>query len=234
LKSKARVADRIVLVAGGKGGVGKTTIAAGIADMHAERHRVGVMDSDISGPSVATLYGLSDPPKVRDGRILPLKSSGVSVVSTGVFGAADKAFAWTGPLLRGALRQLIHDVDWGSPDFLVIDTPPGTNEVHLELLRLLEIDQVVVVTAADPLAAADTKRCLRFYSEAGLRVDLVVENMAKRACDKCGSVVELGSGSGDWAGPKLRLPHHQLTGSMNLVKAVSREMSAQPESQVLR
>lgn len=175
---------RVVLVAGGKGGVGRTTVAAGLAFALAREHEVGLLDGDLSSPNLPALLGVSGPPRVRDGMMVPaLASDGaatVSLMSTGLFGRPDTVFAWQGPLLRGVVRQFVRDVDWGKPDYLVVDLPAGAGPVHAALIDVLAPDAAVVVTTADPLAVADTRRCVRFLEDV-VPVAAIVENRADAA-----------------------------------------------------
>jgi Mrp family chromosome partitioning ATPase len=175
---------RTILVAGGKGGVGRTTVAAGLAFALAREHSVGLLDGDLSSPNLPVLLGVSGPPRVHDGMMVPpLASEGplsVPLMSTGLFGRPDTVFAWQGPLLRGVVRQFVRDVDWGKPDYLVVDMPSGTGQVHAALIDALTPDAAVVVTTPDPLALADHRRCLRFLEDL-LPVATVVENRADPA-----------------------------------------------------
>ncbi|TWP50435.1 ATP-binding protein [Lentzea tibetensis] len=172
---------RVVLVAGSKGGVGRTTVAAGLAFALAREHEVGLLDADLSCPNLPVLLGVSGPPRVLDGKMVPAKASDgpvtVSLMSTGLFGGPDTVFAWQGPLLRGVVRQFVRDVDWGKPDYLVVDVPSGTGPVHAALIDALAPATAVVVTTSDRLALTDTRRCLRFLEDV-VPVAAIVENRA--------------------------------------------------------
>jgi ATP-binding protein involved in chromosome partitioning len=204
---------QVVMVAGGKGGVGKTTVAAGLAFRLAARGaRVGLVDADVSGPSVPVLLDLAGPVRVRDGAMVPPLAhdgeAGVRVMSSGLFGEGDKAFTWQGPLLRGVLRQFLRDVAWAAPDYLVVDTPPGTGETHTVVMDELAPDATVLVTTPQALAVADTRRSMAFF-QAVAPVRAVVENMAELHCDHCGHRTRLAGvrGNGeDWLVPTFRLP----------------------------
>ncbi|SDH49070.1 ATP-binding protein involved in chromosome partitioning [Actinokineospora alba] len=181
---------KVIAVIGGKGGVGKTTVAAGLALALSERFRVGLLDCDLSGPSVPTLLGVQGPPEVRDGRMVPpvaeVDDRRVAVMSTGLFGDAETTFGWHGPVLRGVLRQFARDVLWESLDYLVLDTPPGSGELHAAVLAAFEPRAAVAVTTADPLAVADTRRSLRWFRDL-LPVVAVVHNRAGAVCGSCGA-----------------------------------------------
>jgi Mrp family chromosome partitioning ATPase len=189
--SAAFTGRRTVLVAGGKGGVGKTTVAVLLALGLSRRMRVGLLDADLSGPSVPRALGLDGRPRVANGCIEPVRALGLDVMSVGLLAPPDKAFAWQGPLLRGVLYQLLSDVSWRGTDALVIDTPPGTAETHLALLDLLRPTAAVVVTTPHPLAAADTSRCLSFLRGAEVPVVAAVNNMAEYRCERCGALARM-------------------------------------------
>jgi ATP-binding protein involved in chromosome partitioning len=180
----------VVVVIGGKGGVGKTTVAAGLAFALGRRFRVGLVDMDLSGPSVPVLLGVEGPPPVRDGRMVPPRATAdgieVPVMSTGLFGTPDSAFGWQGPVVRGVLRQFVRDVDWGPLDHLVVDTPPGVGELHAAVLDALSPVAAVAVTTADAAALADTRRSLRWFRDV-LPVAAVVHNRAGTVCGACGT-----------------------------------------------
>ncbi|MFD7819055.1 P-loop NTPase [Streptomyces sp. NPDC059785] len=183
---------RILMVCGGKGGVGKSTVAAHIAmSLAAAGVRTGLLDADFQGPSLPVLFGTRERPLVRNGRISPVVRAGVRLMSTGLLADASRALAWKGPLLRGALRQLARDVDWGDVSTLVIDTPPGTGEVHMALADLLDISAAVVVTTPQRMALEDTRRCVTMLARLGIDIPAVVQNMAHYSCPCCGERTEL-------------------------------------------
>jgi ATP-binding protein involved in chromosome partitioning len=168
--SQPRIARQTVLVAGGKGGVGKSTVAATLARQAQVRVPTGLLDADLAGPSVPHLFNRFTKPQVRNGRIVPPEAFGVRLMSVGLLTPSDKPITWTGPLIRGALWQMLFEVDWGQPEILVIDSPPGTGEVHLALVRLAPISAVVLVSEDDELAMADARRADEFYRRCGLPV----------------------------------------------------------------
>lgn len=184
-------AVRVVLVCGGKGGVGKSTVAANLATAFAARGvRTGLLDADLQGPSLPVLFGVGERPAVRDGRIRPVVRGGVRLMSTGLLADASRALTWKGPVLRGALRQMVRDVDWGDVETLVVDTPPGTGEIHMALADLLDVEAAVVVTTRQRMALEDTRRCLAMLTRLGIPVPAVVENMAYFPCPCCGARTE--------------------------------------------
>lgn len=182
---------RVVMVCGGKGGVGKSTVAATIATSLAARGtRTGLLDADLHGPSLPVLFGVRERPVVRGGRIQPVVRDGVRLMSTGLLTGASRALTWKGPVLRGGLRQMVRDVDWGDIETLVVDTPPGTGEIHMALAHLLDIAAAVVVTTPQRMALEDTRRCVAMLSRLGIAIPAVVENMAYFPCPCCGARTE--------------------------------------------
>jgi ATP-binding protein involved in chromosome partitioning len=178
--------ERIVAIASGKGGVGKSTVAAGLARaLSAEGYRVGVLDADIYGPSQPALFGVEGYMPVAEGpgedsAIVPAVSGGVKIMSIGFFIAPSDALVWRGPMAINALRQLVRQTAWGELDFLVVDLPPGTGDVHLSLVHELELDGAIVVSTPQSLAVADTRRGVEMFRTEGVDVPVlgVIENMA--------------------------------------------------------
>ncbi|MDR2882894.1 MAG: Mrp/NBP35 family ATP-binding protein [Alistipes sp.] len=178
--------DRVLAVASGKGGVGKSTVAAGLAlALVEDGYRVGVLDADIYGPSQPSLFGVEGWLPVAeadgdDGMIVPAESSGVKIMSIGFFISPDDALLWRGPMAVNALRQLIRQTAWGGLDYLLVDLPPGTGDVHLSVATELEIDGAIIVTTPGRLAVADVRRGVEMFRSEGIGVPVlgVVENMA--------------------------------------------------------
>jgi ATP-binding protein involved in chromosome partitioning len=169
----------VVAVASGKGGVGKSTVAANLAVALAQRGlRIGLMDADIYGPSLPTLYGLRGTPDTRAGKIVPAKAFGVKAMSIGLLVDSGKALAWRGPMVMGAIRQLMSDVDWGALDILLVDTPPGTGDAHLSLIQSKRLSGAIIVSTPQELALADVRRGVELFRMTKIPVLGVVENMA--------------------------------------------------------
>ena len=173
---------RTVAVASGKGGVGKSTVAARLAlALQAKGQRTGLLDLDIYGPSVPLMFGADGKPDAKDGRIRPVTASGLPVLSIGLLVDDAQALAWRGPMVMGAVRQLTEQSDWhqdGEPlDWLVIDTPPGTGDAHLSMGQRVTLDAAVLVTTPSPLALADLRRGAQLFARLGVPVIGVVENM---------------------------------------------------------
>lgn len=169
----------VIAVASGKGGVGKSTVAANLAVALAQEGlAVGLMDADIYGPSLPVLFGLKDRATVDDGKILPALKYGVKSMSIGLLVDAEKSLAWRGPMVMGAVRQLMTDVDWGTLDILVIDTPPGTGDAHLTLVQSKKLDGAVIVSTPQEMALADVRRGVELFRKTDTPILGVIENMA--------------------------------------------------------
>lgn len=174
---------RIVAVSSGKGGVGKSTVAAGVAMELAEMgYRVGVLDADIYGPSQPILFDVEGyVPVSEDGKAIePVINRGVKIMSIGFFISSGDALIWRGPMAVNALRQLTRQTVWGELDFLVVDLPPGTGDVHLNVVHELELDGAIVVSTPGELALADARRGMEMLRADGVGVPILglVENMA--------------------------------------------------------
>lgn len=177
----------IVVVASGKGGVGKSTIAAGLAvKLAKEGYKIGIMDGDIYGPSIPTLFDLQDEKagcyKNDEGkmRITPFEKYGIKIMSVGFVVESNKATLWRGLLASNAFKQILTDTEWGNLDYLIIDTPPGTGDIHLSLLQSFKINGVVIVTTPQVLSSIDVKKSMMMFRNPHLGVPMygVVENMS--------------------------------------------------------
>ena len=178
--------DKIIAVASGKGGVGKSTVTANLAlALAGEGFRVGVLDADIYGPSQPMLFGVEDylpaaETDNSDAAIVPAESHGVKVMSIGFFIDRRDALVWRGPMATNALRQLVRETAWGELDFLLIDLPPGTGDVHLNVAGELALDGAIVVSTPGELSLADVRRGVAMLRSEGIDIPVlgVVENMA--------------------------------------------------------
>ncbi len=176
----------IIAVVSGKGGVGKSTVSANLALALAEGGAtVGLMDADIYGPSVPIMFGLrGERPMMKEhegkGLIVPMKQHGISLMSIGFLVDEKNAVVWRGPMASSAIKQFVTDVDWGELDYLVIDMPPGTGDIHLTLMQTVPVTGVVIVTTPQDVALADAKKGIAMFGQAQINVPIIglVENMA--------------------------------------------------------
>ncbi|MBE1282527.1 MAG: iron-sulfur cluster carrier protein ApbC [Rhodobacteraceae bacterium] len=180
--------DRILLVASGKGGVGKSTVASNIAAaLAAEGRKVGLLDADIYGPSQPRMMGVSGRPASPDGKtILPLRNHGVTLMSLGFMMNEDQAVVWRGPMLMGALQQMMGQVQWGALDVLVVDLPPGTGDVQLTLSQKYQIDGAIVVSTPQDVALLDARKGIDMFRQTKVPVLGLIENMSTHICSNCG------------------------------------------------
>ena len=180
--------ERIIAVASGKGGVGKSTLAANLAVALARRGRkVGLLDADIHGPSQPSMMGVSDRPKSPDGEtILPLEAHGVTFMSIGLMLPADEAVIWRGPMLMGALQQMLTQVRWGGVEALIVDLPPGTGDVQLSLCQKAEVTGAVVISTPQDVALMDARKALAMFRKLETPVLGLIENMSSYVCPNCG------------------------------------------------
>jgi ATP-binding protein involved in chromosome partitioning len=176
----------IIAVVSGKGGVGKSTVAANLAlALSQGGASVGLMDADIYGPSVPIMFGVrGERPKMMDmngkGMIVPLERYGIKLMSIGLLVDEKNAVVWRGPMASSAIKQFVSDVVWGELDYLVIDMPPGTGDIHLTLMQTVPVTGVVVVTTPQDVALADAKKGIAMFGQAQLKVPIIglVENMS--------------------------------------------------------
>ena len=183
----------IVAVASGKGGVGKSTISANLAVALARTGaRVGLLDADIYGPSVPTLFHLKGHRLTgEDDMIVPAEAQGLKIVSIGFLLEDDSPVIWRGPMLMKALEQFLHGTKWGELDYLVIDLPPGTGDIQISLVQMTPVAGAVVVTTPQDLALIDVKKAVRMFEKVGVPILGVVENMSYFLCPHCGGRSEI-------------------------------------------
>jgi ATP-binding protein involved in chromosome partitioning len=197
----------VIAVASGKGGVGKSTIAANLAVAFSRLGlRAGLLDADVYGPSLPTLFGLSGKPPLVDGKIQPAEKFGVRAMSIGLLVEPEKALAWRGPMVMGAVRQLMNDVAWGPLDILVIDTPPGTGDAHLTLAQTKRLTGAVVVSTPQEMALADVRRGVELFRKTSVPVLGVIENMAHLDLPGGGRAFPFGEGGARRAAEDLGAP----------------------------
>ncbi len=180
--------DRIIAVASGKGGVGKSTVASNLAcALAAEGRRVGMLDADVYGPSQPRMLGVSGRPQSPDGKlILPLRNFGVTMMSIGLMTNEDQAVVWRGPMLMGALQQMLNQVQWGALDVLIVDLPPGTGDVQMTLAQKAHLDGALIVSTPQDVALLDARKGIDMFNQMGTPIIGMIENMSTHICSQCG------------------------------------------------
>jgi ATP-binding protein involved in chromosome partitioning len=180
--------DRILAVASGKGGVGKSTVSSNLAVALARQgRRVGLLDADIYGPSQPRMMGVSKRPASPDGKtIIPLHAHGVTMMSIGLMLEPDKAVVWRGPMLMGALQQMLGQVEWGELDVLIVDLPPGTGDVQLTLCQRAPLNGALVVSTPQDVAPLDARKAIDMFKTLNTPILGLIENMSTYVCPNCG------------------------------------------------
>ncbi len=198
-----------VAVASGKGGVGKSTVAANLAlALQRIGHRVGLMDSDIYGPSQQMMMGIAEKPFVNESnQIVPVERFGVKVMSLGFLMDVDQPVIWRGPMVMKAVEQFLQDVAWGRLDFLLIDLPPGTGDAQLTLTQKIHLSGAVIVTTPQDVSLIDARKGLAMFQKVNVPVLGIVENMSYYICPQCGHREEIFKhGGGRRTAEQLRVP----------------------------
>jgi ATP-binding protein involved in chromosome partitioning len=231
----------IVAVASGKGGVGKSTTAANLAlALSREGARVGILDADIYGPSQGVMFGIAEGtrPKIKDQKwFVPIEAHGVEVMSMAFLTDDNTPMVWRGPMVSGALLQLITQTAWNDLDYLVIDMPPGTGDIQLTLAQKVPVAGAVIVTTPQDLALLDAKKGVEMFRKVNIPVLGVVENMAVHICSNCGHAEHL---FGEGGGEKLASQYDvELLASLPLSMLIREQADggkptviAEPESQI--
>jgi ATP-binding protein involved in chromosome partitioning len=190
--------SNIVAIGSGKGGVGKTTLSVNLAVALAKLgHKVGLLDADVYGPNVPLMLGTNAQPKaVADNRIEPILAYGLKVISVGFLNPGDKPIIWRGPMLHQIIRQFLGSVAWGELDYLVIDLPPGTDDVALSLIQTVPLTGAVVVSTPSDVSLQDGRKAIEMFRQ--MKVDLVgvVENMSYFVCPHCNHEIDIFSRGG--------------------------------------
>ncbi|MEZ0246190.1 MAG: iron-sulfur cluster carrier protein ApbC [Methylophilaceae bacterium] len=190
----------IIAVASGKGGVGKSTTAVNLAlALAAEGAQVGILDADIYGPSQPQMLGITARPESADGKSMePLERYGIQAMSIGFLIDMDTPMVWRGPMVTGALEQLLRETNWRELDYLVIDLPPGTGDIQLTLSQKVPVTGAVIVTTPQDIALLDARKGLKMFEKVGVPIVGIVENMSTHICSKCGHEEHIfGAGGGE-------------------------------------
>ena len=201
-------AKSVIAVGSGKGGVGKSTLATSIAfGLLNEGAKVGLMDADVYGPSIPHLLGVNQRPAVDGNRIIPIEKDGLKLISMGFLTPADEAVVWRGPMLHGAVTQMLRDTAWGDLDYLIIDMPPGTGDIALTLSQLLPITGGVVVCTPQDVALLDAVKAIAMLRKVNIPVLGVVENMSYFLCPDNGIRYDIfGNGGAKRKANELKVP----------------------------
>ncbi len=207
-KSSLKGVRNIVAVGSGKGGVGKSTIAVNIAAaLAAAGARVGLLDGDIYGPTTPIMLGLDLPPKSIGNRMIPQEAAGLKFISMGLLVKSEQPLIWRGPMAHKALQQCLFDVDWGELDYLVVDLPPGTGDVHLTLAQAVPLTGAVIVSTPQDVGLRISMKTLRMFQQTRVPILGIVENMSYYICPHCDSRDYIfGQGGGKRAAEQLGIP----------------------------
>jgi len=219
-----KAARTILAVGSGKGGVGKSTVAANLAVALARAgRRVGLVDADIYGPSQPRIMGSHDRPEAVGKQIVPTQAHGIKMLSIGQLVEPGRALAWRGPMATSALGQLL-DADWGDTEILVVDLPPGTGDVQLSLIQKWKPAGAVIVSTPQDLALIDATRAIDLFRKTGVPLLGLVENMSGYACPHCGEISDpFGAGGAEAAAKVLDIP---FLGRIPLALAIRRDSDA--------
>ena len=201
-------AKTVIAVGSGKGGVGKSTMAASIAyGLKRAGCQVGLMDADVFGPSIPHLIGVNRRPEIVENRIQPIEMDGLKVMSMGFLVPAGEAVIWRGPMLHGAVTQFLRDTAWGDLDYLIIDMPPGTGDVPLSLSQLLPLTGAVVVCTPQDVALLDAVKAIAMFRKVNIPVLGMIENMSYFLCPGCDKRYDIfGSGGAQRRAAELAIP----------------------------
>jgi ATP-binding protein involved in chromosome partitioning len=206
---------RVIAISSGKGGVGKSTVAANLAIALAQQgYAVGVMDADVYGPNIPRMFGVFEKPPVFGGRIQPLEAHGVKLMSLGFLVDRDAPAIWRGPIIMKIVQQFLRDVEWGTLDYFIVDLPPGTGDAQLSLVQSTQVNAAVIVTTPQEVAVGDALRGAKMFEKVNVPVVGVVENMSAFVDPETGKRFELfSSGGGQRLSDEIGAP---LLGSVPL------------------
>jgi ATP-binding protein involved in chromosome partitioning len=204
--------EHVVAVSSGKGGVGKSTVAANLAASLARSgRRVGLLDADVYGPDIPLMFGEKRKPRVSGERgsekIVPLDAHGVKLMSLGFLLDEEQPAIMRGPLVSGILKQFLEQVEWGELDYLIVDMPPGTGDAQLSLVQIVNIDGAILVTTPQEVSTGDVRRAIRMFERVNTHIFGIVENMTGMECPHCGGLIDVfGHGGGRKLAHDMHLP----------------------------
>ncbi|HSG92899.1 MAG TPA: iron-sulfur cluster carrier protein ApbC [Methylotenera sp.] len=229
----------IIAVASGKGGVGKSTTSVNLAlALAAEGATVGLLDADIYGPSQPQMLGISGRPESADGKSMePMQAHGIQAMSIGFLIDTDTPMVWRGPMVTGALEQLLRETNWHDLDYLVIDLPPGTGDIQLTLAQKIPVTGAIIVTTPQDIALLDARKGLKMFEKVNIPILGIVENMSTHICSKCGHEEHIfGTGGGELMAKDYNI---DLLGALPLDMSIRMQADsgkptviAEPESKV--
>ncbi len=198
----------VIAISSGKGGVGKSTVAANLACALAlTGAKVGLLDADLYGPNIPMMMGSTAGPEQKDGKILPVESHGVKLISMAFLVPEDTPLVWRGPMVHQYLQAFFRDVLWGDLDYLLIDLPPGTGDVQLSLSQMVPLAGAITVTTPQEVALYDVRKGIAMFQKVNVPLLGIVENMSYFVCGHCGERTEIFShGGGERAAEKLGVP----------------------------
>lgn len=199
---------QVMAISSGKGGVGKSTVAANLAvALRLSGAKVGLLDADVYGPNIPMMMGIQRPPEQKDGKIIPAEGHGVKIISMGFFVPEETALVWRGPMVHSAIQQFFRDVVWGELDYLLIDLPPGTGDAQLTLSQLVPLCGAITVTTPQEVALHDVRKGMMMFQKVNVPILGIIENMSYFVCSHCGERTEIFShGGGERAAEKLGVP----------------------------
>ncbi len=217
--------EHVLAVSSGKGGVGKSTVSTNLAAaLSGMGHAVGLLDGDVYGPDIPTMFGTQTRPRMADERIIPPEAHGVKLMSMGFLVDEDTPAIWRGPIIMGIIRQFLQQVDWGKLDYLIVDLPPGTGDAQLSLVQLTRVHGAVMVTTPQDVAVGGVLKGIRMFQTVDVPIVGVVENMSGFVCPSCGDRHAIfGGGGGERLAASVGLP---FLGAVPLGTAVREEADA--------
>jgi len=198
----------VIGVGSGKGGVGKSTVTANLACALVKHGaHVGILDADIYGPSMPMMFGVNRQPFIHNKKMVPLMSHGVHLISMGFLVDDQQPVIWRGPMIMGALKQFLTDVDWGELDYLLVDLPPGTGDIQMTLIQTVPLAGCVVVSTPQAVALLDARRSVKMFQKMDVPIFGIVENMSQFICPQCQHVSDIfGAGGAEAEATACQVP----------------------------